>query len=104
MQRGNVESNMVCRTFTTSNSKVRFCDCPKYMAYNPLSCQCEPAEQCGNSSKVGLLLYRKYLIIVGIRYPTRKALKLLIAKSIQFLGILSKWNEVYGRKMLLFKF
>ena len=66
LQRGNVESNMVCRTFTTSNSKVRFCDCPKYMAYNPLSCQCEPAEQCGNSSKVGLLLCRKYLIIVGM--------------------------------------
>ena len=51
-QRGNVESGLVCRTFSTLNSKEKFCDCPKYMAYNPLSCQCEPAEQCGNSSKV----------------------------------------------------
>ena len=56
-QRGDDKSRMVCRTFSTVNSKVRFCDCPKYMAYNPLSCQCEPAEQCGNSSKVCLISY-----------------------------------------------
>ena len=54
-RRGNTKSKMVCRVFSTSNSNVKFCDCPKYMAYNPLSCQCEPAEQCGNSSKVRMI-------------------------------------------------
>ena len=48
----NGKSEMICREFPSAYSTMKFCDCPKYMAYNPLSCQCEPAEQCGNSSKV----------------------------------------------------
>lgn len=46
------KSGMVCREFSNIHSTIKFCDCPEYMAYNPLSCQCESAEQCGNNSKV----------------------------------------------------
>ena len=49
------KSAMICREFSSAYSTMKFCDCPKYMAYNPLSCECEPAEQCGNSSKVCLV-------------------------------------------------
>ena len=48
-----VESKFVCREFSsTHSSTLKFCDCPEYTAYNPLSCQCDPAEQCGNNSEV----------------------------------------------------
>ena len=53
--KGDENSQMICRKFSSLHSSMlRFCDCQEYMAYNPLSCQCEPAEQCGNNSRVSL--------------------------------------------------
>ena len=50
---GKIKSEMVCRQFSTGYSTLKYCDCPRYSAYNPLLCTCEPAEQCGNHSQVG---------------------------------------------------